>query len=961
MTLPTVGVGLTAALGHRTSARIPARLQPRWRADAVAVAVLVLLPVLVYGVPALLGHPVLPGDDLTQNYPLRALAGHEIRAGQLPLFDPYTWSGAPLLAGWNAGAAYPFILLFAVLPGAAAWSVSLIITWAVAGLGLFAFLRGLRLGPGPALLGAATFAFAGAMSAQVAHFGLVTGLSWVPVALLGVLRLTQEIGPAARLRWTAALAAAVGLIILAGEPRAMDDAAVILGLYAVWRAARLGRAWAPAALSVAAGLALGIAVGAVQWLPGLAAVSTSQRGAATVALFNSGSLPHKWLLLLLVPDLLGGSGSFGQPAFAASYNLAEVTGYVGILPLVAAFMLAGRLRWADLRGPGRLARLPEWLVWHGVAVAGVGLALGGNTPLGRVLVHLPLFGDQRLQSRNVLITDLALAVLLGYWADATARAPGRLPWLRWPGRGPGPRWRWPGRETVLGALPPLGVLAVIALALAWGAGFFRWLGLAAGTASAVTGRLEPWLLPSAVLAAGALAFVVAGRHAPPRLRSRLLGGLVLADLVVFTLLSVVAVLPGLGGGHHAATSRRRQAANLVLLGRAGHPPRARPVATLGYGGRFAVYDPGELDAEDLTDLDPPDLNVLAATASVQGYSSLVDGGYAAATGSHRATGDGQDVLSPQAVGDGVLDQLGTSVLLTPPGYLITAAGQPSPAAPGPAGTGRREVAAGQLATWYLGNALAVSSVQVPVAGPAAVAATGLRLGLLTPGGAVRWLAATARPGTGLAARLPRPVTAVAVVARPGAGRAALGPVSVTDAAGTAFRADGQLQDALTPARWRYAGRDGSFAVFADQLARPPLTLAPPGYSASGVRPAPAPAPAPAGAWVRALAGPAAGPTAAAVRSRHGVTVIRSVAAIPGWSAVWQPRHGLAVALPVRADGLVQAVTVPPGRGVLSWRYLSPGFTAGWWLSAGAGVAVLVLLGVAFGHRVGRPREVLTAL
>ncbi len=45
------------------------------------------------------------------------------------------------------------------------------------------------------------------------------------------------------------------------------------------------------------------------------------------------------------------------------------------------------------------------------------LALGGRTPLGHLLIHLPLFGDQRLQSRNILVTDLALAVLLAYWAN----------------------------------------------------------------------------------------------------------------------------------------------------------------------------------------------------------------------------------------------------------------------------------------------------------------------------------------------------------------------------------------------------------------------------------------------------------------------------------------------------------------------------------------------------------------
>ena len=69
------------------------------RGDIIAVVVLVALPAVIFGVPALLGHAVLPGDDLTQNLPLRELAGREIRAGQLPLFNPYIWSGAPLLAG----------------------------------------------------------------------------------------------------------------------------------------------------------------------------------------------------------------------------------------------------------------------------------------------------------------------------------------------------------------------------------------------------------------------------------------------------------------------------------------------------------------------------------------------------------------------------------------------------------------------------------------------------------------------------------------------------------------------------------------------------------------------------------------------------------------------------------------------------------------------------------------------
>jgi hypothetical protein len=144
-------------------------------------------------------------------------------------------------------------------------------------------------------------------------------------------------------------------------------------------------------------------------------------------------------------------------------------------------------------------------------------------------------------------------------------------------------------------------------------------------------------------------------------------------------------------------------------------------------------------------------------------------------------------------------------------------------------------------------------------------------------------------------------------------------------------ANGQLQDALTAPQWGLAGLDGSFAVFVDRSARSMLSLeALAGRSTSG-------------AAVRQVSGPAAEPTAAAVRSPHGVRVVRSVAAIPGWSATWHPESGKPVPLAISRAGLVQAVDVPPGRGILTWSYVSPGFRAGFALSLGAAALLLLLL------------------
>ena len=87
-------------------------------------------------------------------------------------------------------------------------------------------------------------------------------------------------------------------------------------------------------------------------------------------------------------------------------------------------------------------------------------------------------------------------------------------------------------------------------------------------------------------------------------------------------------------------------------------------------------------------------------------------------------------------------------------------------------------------------------------------------------------------------------------------------------------------------------------------------------------------------------------------SAQGVRVVRSVAAIPGWTATWQPRQGPAQALAVQRDGLVQAVDVPPGLGVVTWRYTPPGFSAGLVLSLAA--TVLVLLFFLAANWVRRP-------
>jgi hypothetical protein len=93
---------------------------------------LALLPILTIVVPALLGHPPILGDNATQNISLRWLVGQDYRQGNMPTWNPFNWDGTPLLAGFNAGALYPLMVLFLLLPAGFAMTLTLALSWILA-------------------------------------------------------------------------------------------------------------------------------------------------------------------------------------------------------------------------------------------------------------------------------------------------------------------------------------------------------------------------------------------------------------------------------------------------------------------------------------------------------------------------------------------------------------------------------------------------------------------------------------------------------------------------------------------------------------------------------------------------------------------------------------------------------------------------------------------------------------
>ena len=215
----------------------------------------------------------------------------------------------------------------------------------VCGVGFYLFLRRSHCSPLASLLGALAWSEMGFVSGQTVHLGLLQGTAvagWLLLAIDGMFRASRASANAGQ--WIALFGAAGGLAVLAGDPRAVSNDAIIALIYLAarcwrergrpdWRSIlRALRAWRREGSSPSA-------VSAVQWLPGLSYLHTSQRSVSSLALFGYYSLGWNSLPLLAVPYLIGGNGNFAMPVYSGPLNLPEVTYAVGILPLIALFAL----------------------------------------------------------------------------------------------------------------------------------------------------------------------------------------------------------------------------------------------------------------------------------------------------------------------------------------------------------------------------------------------------------------------------------------------------------------------------------------------------------------------------------------------------------------------------------------------------------------------------------------------
>ena len=148
------------------------------------IVLLVTLPLILYWPFVFGGKAIFWGTPLLQFWPWRHFAAQELRAGRLPLWNPYTGNGTPLLADHQSAVLYPLNLIFWLFPVERAMGFSLALHAVLAGLAMFALARDLEVSRAGSVVAALAFMFSGYMVARGSFLTEVSALPWLPLMWL---------------------------------------------------------------------------------------------------------------------------------------------------------------------------------------------------------------------------------------------------------------------------------------------------------------------------------------------------------------------------------------------------------------------------------------------------------------------------------------------------------------------------------------------------------------------------------------------------------------------------------------------------------------------------------------------------------------------------------------------------------------------------------------------------------
>lgn len=242
-------------------------------------------------------------DSLRQQYPWKTFSAQQLTKGELPLWNPYAFSGYPLLANVQTAVFYPFNLLFLILNPKTAWTILILLQPILGALFMYLFLRSSNLSKLAATFGG--LAFIGMTFELFWLEQMIIGHTtiWLPLILFSIQKFF-----AGKQRWIIICFIGLILSVLGGYSQTTVYVLIVSSLFYVYRVIRIkeNHHYRFHFLIGLCLLVLTIGICAVQLIPTAEIYLHSAReGRFSEKLYSSSLAPVRNILTLLSADFFG--------------------------------------------------------------------------------------------------------------------------------------------------------------------------------------------------------------------------------------------------------------------------------------------------------------------------------------------------------------------------------------------------------------------------------------------------------------------------------------------------------------------------------------------------------------------------------------------------------------------------------------------------------------------------------
>jgi len=279
--------------------------------------------------PGAVPHKAQYPDTLRQTYPWKSRAMDLLKKGILPLWNPYNFSGSPLLANFQSAVFYPLNIFYGLLSPVLAWTFLIVSQPLLAMVFTLLYCRSLRLSILTSLFAAVTFGFSSYMIVWLEYGTIGHVIIWLPLMLWAI----ECINRKAKWYVFAILALANTSALFAGHPQLFSYLFVMEVIYALLRSPKTLK------FTTLITILLGIAIAGIQIIPGIELISSAARSPHEFSNLFDTILIQPWQLLMLVfPNI------FGNPATRTWWPMDTYIGKVTSIGIIPLFFLLSAFR-----------------------------------------------------------------------------------------------------------------------------------------------------------------------------------------------------------------------------------------------------------------------------------------------------------------------------------------------------------------------------------------------------------------------------------------------------------------------------------------------------------------------------------------------------------------------------------------------------------------------------------------